>query len=222
MEAKSFWVLLTTLLFIIRGWRQIEGCLEQERIALFQLKSFFNDPIELKEWVDVKGSNCCQWERVKCNITSERVISLNLNYARRSTSNGYLNVSLFLPFEELKSLDLSNNKIEGFVDNKVSLLSAFDNLEFLGLYRNYFNDSILSKLKSLTNLKTLDLRFNRIRNLRYLQGEKMQPIMNLEVLDLYGNFLNNNDLTYLKGLSSLKSLSIGGNQLEGSIDIRGM
>ncbi|KAG8485240.1 hypothetical protein CXB51_021086 [Gossypium anomalum] len=121
MEAKSFWVLLTTLLFIIRGWRQIEGCLEQERIALFQLKSFFNDPIELKDWVDVKGSNCCQWERVKCNITSERVISLNLNHARRSTSNGYLNVSLFLPFEELKSLDLSNNKIEGFVDNKGSL-----------------------------------------------------------------------------------------------------
>ncbi|KHG19527.1 protein strubbelig-receptor family 6 [Gossypium arboreum] len=48
----------------------------------------------------------------------------------------------------------------------------------------------------------------------------MQPIINLEVLDLYGNLLNNNDLTYLKGLSSLKSLRIGGNQLEGSIDIR--
>ncbi|KAK5810852.1 hypothetical protein PVK06_026169 [Gossypium arboreum] len=220
MEAKSFWVLLTTLLFIIRGWRQIEGCLEQERIALFQLKSFFNDPIELKDWVDVKGSNCCQWERVKCNITSERVISLNLNGARRSTSKGYLNVSLFLPFEELKSLHLSNNKIEGFVDNKVSLLSAFDNLEFLRLYGNNFNDSILLKLKSLTNLKTLDLMFNKIRNLRYFQGEKMQPIINLEVLDLYGNLLNNNDLTYLKGLSSLKSLRIGGNQLEGSIDIR--
>ncbi|TYI13344.1 hypothetical protein ES332_A08G052500v1 [Gossypium tomentosum] len=169
MEAKSFWVRLTTLVFIIRGWRQIEGCLEQERIALFQLKSFFDHPTKLKDWVDMKGTNCCQWERVECNITSERVISLNLNYARRSTSNGYLNISLFLPFEELKSLYLGGNKIAGFVDNK---------------------------------------------------GEKMQPILNLEVLDLSSNLLNNNDLTYLKGLSSLKSLNIGGNQLEGSIDIR--
>ncbi|KAB2068672.1 hypothetical protein ES319_A08G047500v1 [Gossypium barbadense] len=169
MEAKSFWVRLTTLVFIIRGWRQIEGCLEQERIALFQLKSFFDHPTKLKDWVDMKGTNCCQWERVECNITSERVISLNLNYARRSTSNGYLNISLFLPFEELKSLYLGGNKIADFVDNK---------------------------------------------------GEKMQPILNLEVLDLSSNLLNNNDLTYLKGLSSLKSLNIGGNQLEGSIDIR--
>ncbi|KAG8485238.1 hypothetical protein CXB51_021270 [Gossypium anomalum] len=58
-------------------------------------------------------------------------------------------------------------------------------------------------------------------NLSRKLGEKVQPIMNLEVLDLYGNLLNNNDLTYLKGLSSLKSLNIGGNQLKGSIDIRG-
>lgn len=110
------------------------------------------------------------------------------------------------------------------------------------------------ELKSLTNLKTLDLSFNRIKSLRHFQGiskfnilciinkifkilykqnlfgivwdkwftgEKVQPMMNLEVLYLDGNLLKNNDLTYLKGLSSLKSLSIGDNQLEGSIGIRG-
>ncbi|PPS04674.1 hypothetical protein GOBAR_AA15991 [Gossypium barbadense] len=195
MEAKSFWVLVTTLVFIIRGWRQTEGCLEQERTALVQLKSFFNYPLYLNDGVDVKGSNCCQWEGVECNIISGRVISLNLNYARGSTSYGYLNVSLFLPFEELKSLYLCGNKIAGFVDNKVSLLSAFNNLEELRLCNNYFNDSILS-------------------------SEKVQPMMNLEVLYLYDNLLNNNDLTYLKGLSSLKSLDIRRNQLEGSIEIR--
>lgn len=197
MEAKSFSVLVTTLVFIIRGWRQTEGCLEQERTALVQLKSFLNYPLYLNDWVDVKGSNCCQWEGVECNIISGRVISLNLNYARGSTSYGYLNVSLFLPFEELKSLYLCGNKIAGFVDNKVSLLSAFNNLEELRLCSNYFNDSILS-------------------------SEKVQPMMNLEVLYLYDNLLNNNDLTYLKGLSSLKSLDIRRNQLEGSIEIRGV
>ncbi|KAA3471889.1 leucine-rich repeat receptor protein kinase MSP1-like isoform X3 [Gossypium australe] len=168
IEAKSFWVLLATLLFIIQGWPQTEGCLEQERIALFQLKSFFNHPSYLKDWVDVKGSNCCQWEGVECNITKKRVIKLFLNFARESNSYGYLNISLFLPFEELKSLYLSNNKIAGFVDNR---------------------------------------------------DEKVQPMMNLEVLDLSGNLLKNNDVAFLKGLASLKSLNIGGNQLEGSIGI---
>ncbi|TYG56351.1 hypothetical protein ES288_D08G057500v1 [Gossypium darwinii] len=227
MEAKSLWVLLTTLLFIIQGWRQTEGCLEQERIALFQLKSFFNRLYKLENWADVKGSNCCQWERVECNITSKRVIGLDLyftrywdNRERRSDLSGYLNVSLFLPFEELKSLNLSENNIADLVDNQVSLSSVFNNLEILVLSGNNFNDSVLSKLKSLTNLKTLDLSDNRIISLRHFEGEKVQPMMNLEVLDLSGNLLKNNDLTYLKGLSSLKSLNIGGNQLEGSIDIR--
>ncbi|TYH56958.1 hypothetical protein ES332_D08G056700v1 [Gossypium tomentosum] len=227
MEAKSLWVLLTTLLFIIQGWRQTEGCLEQERIALFQLKSFFNRLYKLENWADVKGSNCCQWERVECNITSKRVIGLDLyftrywdNRERRSDLSGYLNVSLFLPFEELKSLNLSENNIADLVDNQVSLSSVFNNLEILVLSGNNFNDSVLSKLKSLTKLKTLDLSDNRIISLRHFEGEKVQPMMNLEVLDLSGNLLKNNDLTYLKGLSSLKSLNIGGNQLEGSIDIR--
>ncbi|KAL1085461.1 hypothetical protein V6Z11_D08G052300 [Gossypium hirsutum] len=196
MEAKSLWVLLTTLLFIIQGWRQTEGCLEQERIALFQLKYFFND----SNWVDVKGSNCCEWEGVECNVTTERVIGLDLGFKRQwdnrewiSDPYGYLNVSLFLPFEELKSLDLSGNEIADLVDNQVSVSSAFNKLETLVLTQNYFNDSILSKLKSLTNLKTLELNDNSIKSLRQFQD--------------------------LKGLSSLRSLSIGGNQLEGSVGI---
>ncbi|KAB2063717.1 hypothetical protein ES319_A10G236200v1 [Gossypium barbadense] len=44
--------------------------------------------------------------------------------------------------------------------------------------------------------------------------------LNLEELDLGGNRLKNNDLTYIKGLS-IKSLNIGGNLLQGSIDIGG-
>ncbi|MBA0679365.1 hypothetical protein Goari_011137, partial [Gossypium aridum] len=54
---------------------------------------------------------------------------------------------------------------------------------------------------------------------RMIPHEKLQPMMSLEVLDLDGNFLKNNDLIYLKGLSSLKSLIISQNELEGSIDI---
>ncbi|KAK5810876.1 hypothetical protein PVK06_026193 [Gossypium arboreum] len=253
MEAKSLWVLLTTLLFIIQGWRQTEGCLEQERIALFQLKSFFNCNYSLKDWVNVKGSNCCEWEGVECNITTERVIGLYLNFARQwdnrewiSNPYGYLNVSLFLPFEELKSLELSGNEIADLVDNQVSVSSAFNNLEILVLTQNYFNDSILSKLKSLTNLKTLELNFNSIKSLRHFQvlnnltklnkldlsdnkidslqsshdGERPLNLTNLEELNLDENSFTNNLLAQLSGFSNLKSSSIRNNQLKGSINIK--
>ncbi|XVE63560.1 hypothetical protein DITRI_Ditri07aG0030200 [Diplodiscus trichospermus] len=66
MEPKWFWMLLTVLL--LEGWSK--GCLEHERIALLQLKSFFDNPKYLSNWTDVKGSDCCQWERIECNITS--------------------------------------------------------------------------------------------------------------------------------------------------------
>ncbi|XVE98439.1 hypothetical protein REPUB_Repub03eG0106600 [Reevesia pubescens] len=221
MEPKWLWILLTVL--FLQGCCESEGCLEQERIALLQLKSFFNRPYSLQNWVDVKGSDCCQWERVDCSITSRRVIRLSLNNTRHWGGRyGYLDASFFLPFEELKSLYLTKNQIAGFVDNQVPLSSAFQNLEILVLYDNFFDDSILSssKLNSLTNLKILDLSFNSIESLRYFQGKKTQLMSNLEVLDLSYNALKNDDLAFLSGLSNLKSLNIRDNQLQGSIDIK--
>ncbi|XP_022728809.1 LRR receptor-like serine/threonine-protein kinase GSO1 [Durio zibethinus] len=223
MEPKRLWIILTILLFI-EGWCETEGCWEYERIALLQLKPFFNDPYYLRNWVDVQGSNCCKWDGVECSITSRRVIGLSLNYTRQWKPGGlwYLNASLFLPFQELKSLYLKGNQIADFVHNEVTLSSALGNLEILVLSRNFFDDSIFSssKLNSLTNLKILDLSSNRIRSLHHFQGKKTQLMINLEVLDLSYNLLKNTTLAYLSGLSSLKSLSIGGNQLQGSIDIK--
>ncbi|KAB2068698.1 hypothetical protein ES319_A08G049500v1 [Gossypium barbadense] len=191
MEAKSLWVLFTTLLFIIQGWRQTEGCLEQERIALFQ------PPLQIG-----KGSNCCQWERVECNITNKRVIGLDLYFTRywdnrgwRSDLSEYLNVSLFLPFEELKSLNLSENNIADLVDNQV--------------------------LNNLTKLKQLDLSGNKIESLQSSHdGERPLNLTNLEELYLDSNSFPNSLLSQLSGFSNLKSLSIYGNQLKGSINIK--
>ncbi|PPR86361.1 hypothetical protein GOBAR_AA34328 [Gossypium barbadense] len=232
MEAKSLWVLFTTLLFIIQGWRQTEGCLEQERIALFQ------SPLQIG-----KGSNCCQWERVECNITNKRVIGLDLYFTRywdnrgwRSDLSEYLNVSLFLPFEELKSLNLSENNIADLVDNQVSLSSVFNNLEILDLSGNNFNDSVLSSklpslnfylypainlLNNLTKLKQLDLSGNKIESLQSSHdGERPLNLTNLEELYLDSNSFPNSLLSQLSGFSNLKSLSIYGNQLKGSINIK--
>ena len=43
----------------------------------------------------------------------------------------------------------------------------------------------------------------------------------LETLYLDGNNFNNSILSSLKGLSSLKYLDLGGNQLQGSINMKG-
>ncbi|XVF20218.1 hypothetical protein REPUB_Repub11eG0178900 [Reevesia pubescens] len=211
--AKWFWMLLTVLL--LEGWSK--GCLENERVALLQLKPFFNDPKALSNWVDVKGSDCCQWELVECSINSSRVIGLSLNYTRarryyeEERNLWYLNVSLFLPFDELKSLYLYGNQIAGCVDNGgfEKLSSALDKLEILDLGYNYFNDSILSSLSELSSLKYL-----------YLMGFKwLSKFSNLETLDLSGNYLKNNFLLHVGGLASLKTLSLSENQLKGFVDI---
>ncbi|TYJ16263.1 hypothetical protein E1A91_A10G239800v1 [Gossypium mustelinum] len=209
MDLKLLWILLITSLFFIQGWPQTQGCWEQERVALLQLHSVF----DVSDWITEKDSNCCHWDYIECHNISGRVKVLTLPPKwRQGDSSWYLDVSLFFPFEELKSLDLSLNGIKDFIDNKVPLSSAFSNLEILKLSFNDFHDGILSKVKSLPNLKILDLRNNTIESLQHLQE------MNLEELDLGGNRLKNNDLTYIKGLS-IKSLNIGGNLLQGSIDI---
>ncbi|TYH51497.1 hypothetical protein ES332_D10G279400v1 [Gossypium tomentosum] len=183
MDLKLLWILLTTSLFFV----QTQGCWQQERDALLQLHSVFY----VSDWIAEKGSNCCHWKNIECHNTSGRVkgLSLPLKYSwTRGDSSWYLDVSLFLPFKELKSLDLSWNGIKDFIDNKV---------------------------KTLPNLKVLDLSGNKIESLQHLQG------MNVEELDLSWNRLKNSDLTYIKGLS-LKSLNIGENLLQGSIDIGGV
>ena len=127
MELRRFWwwVVLVLVQFGING---CFGCWDQERTALLQLKaSMFNYTYDLKyhdfndftSWDSAnKESDCCDWERVKCNITTGRVIQLDLNEAISYWKYWYLNASLFLPFEELHYLTLSLNSIPGWLPNE--------------------------------------------------------------------------------------------------------
>lgn len=115
-----FWVL-----FVLAT--ECYGCLEQERIALLQLKASINNPYgdSLPTWEEafVGGEvtpDCCEWERVECNPTTGRVIQLSLNSQRALDLHWYLNASMFLPFEELESLDLSWNFLVGCLEKEGS------------------------------------------------------------------------------------------------------
>ncbi|TYG51669.1 hypothetical protein ES288_D10G278100v1 [Gossypium darwinii] len=183
MDLKLLWILLTTSLVFV----QIQGCWQQERVALLQLHSVF----DVSDWIAEKGSNCCHWKNIECHNTSGRVKGLFLSF-KSSWDWGRLDVSLFPPFKELRSLDLSGNRIKDFIDNKV---------------------------KSLPNLKVLDLRENRIESLQHLQEPDV--LINLEELVLDGLHLNNSILQIIHVLKSLKALSLNDCGLTGTLPTQG-
>ncbi|OMO82829.1 hypothetical protein CCACVL1_11753 [Corchorus capsularis] len=219
MEANKWFIMLVLMLVLGGGCK---GCLEHERIALLQLKPFFDDPTYhyLSDWVDI---DCCQWNRVECHITSKRVIGLYLASTRseywRDQLGSYLNFSLFLPFGELNKLDLSYNQIAGCSDKEdFAKLASLPKLEILDLSGNHFNDSILLSLTKLSSLKSLKLVGNEFNGqINHTNG--LSGLHNLEVLDLSRNYLKNNFLSHVGVLSSLKILNLGYNQISGSLDI---
>ena len=117
------WIWALMILIQIHGYK---CCLEKERMGLLEFKRFLRSNNEdadrlLPSWVNDEENDCCYWERVVCNSTTGTVTQLSLNNIRQiefyhrvyslapPEKTWFLNVSLFHPFEELVSLDLSEN-----------------------------------------------------------------------------------------------------------------
>ncbi|XP_059652362.1 receptor-like protein 14 isoform X2 [Cornus florida] len=212
----------------------VEGCVEGERIGLLQLKASFirnstNDEIShdlvLPSWVDERESDCCDWERVACNHTTGRVVGLTLHDLRQLGPHynyvSYddwpsLNVSLFKPFEELLSLDLSENGFNGSVENEG--FERLLKLEILNVAWNHFNNGILKPLGSLTSLKTLNVSNNWMEgSLPVKDYQTLSKLSKLEHLNLSYNNFNKEILKWLANLPVLKFLSLQGNWMEGPL-----
>uniref|UniRef100_A0A2C9V0J0 Leucine-rich repeat-containing N-terminal plant-type domain-containing protein n=1 Tax=Manihot esculenta TaxID=3983 RepID=A0A2C9V0J0_MANES len=124
------------LLGVVILWIQIhgnKGCFEEERLALLDFKAFvgsngFDADYLLPSWTDDPISNCCEWERVMCNSTTDHQL------------------------KEFKTLYLSYNNFDCYINDQ-----GFDRLEKLDISWNRFNKSILSSLGALTSLNTLIL-----------------------------------------------------------------
>ncbi|XP_040940763.1 receptor-like protein 14 [Gossypium hirsutum] len=182
---KLVWVFVLAFLF---GGYQSEGCWEIEKAALLQLKPFF--PLINDEGISWGKGNCCRWNGVECSTSTGRVTRLFLEdssvevYNKDIYQGWYLNISLFLPFEELKSLNLEGNNIVGFIHNQ--------------------------ELDNLKNLKELYLNDNKIES---LQSKRELRLTKLEVLDLSYNNFNSSKFSSLAVLPHLKSLNIESNNL---------
>ncbi|TYJ02515.1 hypothetical protein E1A91_A13G234900v1 [Gossypium mustelinum] len=150
---KLVWVFVLAFLF---GGYQSEGCWEIEKAALLQLKPFF--PLINDEGISWGKGNCCRWNGVECSTSTGRVTRLFLEYSSVQVYNNisqgwYLNISLFLPFHELKSLDLGKNYIAGFIDNQGSFMNKSEILDLS--HNTLLGNNILSYLVEFTSLKTL-------------------------------------------------------------------
>ncbi|XP_052300057.1 receptor-like protein 14 isoform X21 [Citrus sinensis] len=233
MESTSFVKFsLISLIWIIVLMNEMHGykaCLQTERTTLLELKSFFISISDreyegsiLTSWVDDgMSSDCCDdWEGVKCNATTRRVMQLSLNGTRMfnfSDYNSYsygvslLNMSLFHSFKELQSLDLSDNWLKGLYENKAyDSNGSLKQLKILNLCDNFFDDSILPYLNTLTSLTTLNLYYNCIEGSRIKQG--LANLRHMEALFLGGNLnLTSGFLTRLglANLTNLKTLHLG-------------
>ncbi|XP_031250335.1 receptor-like protein 14 [Pistacia vera] len=192
----SFWVVL-----VLVQTSRFNSCLENERIGLLDLKSFIKEVSDfetekiLVSWVDDKMSNCCDWEGVQCNATTGHVIKLSFNDTRQFSHEYYsldrlptLNLSLFHPFGELKSLNLSFNYFRDWHENKAyDGFRCLKQLKILDLSYNYFNTTLLPYLNNLTSLTTLDLSFNNMGEGLKSAKQGLANLTNLKVLNLYGN-----------------------------------
>ncbi|KAK3432387.1 hypothetical protein EUGRSUZ_E04279 [Eucalyptus grandis] len=232
MKKKALWALVV-IWGITCGSR---GCWEQERVALLALNATF----DLIYRVDTGGSyfNCCSWEGVECNPTTGRVTHLMLFSSRYYLSGfktWYLNASLLLPFEELKSLDLFNNHLTGWIaPEEPNLLSSrLSKLEELDLNGNSLDNSILSILATIPSLRCLSLRNSNLSGTLHVNGD----LSNLKELDISIKNLSHLENLYLDyvhlkhvgtvvqalgALSSLRILSLQHNTIEGTITTQGL
>ncbi|KAL3747868.1 hypothetical protein ACJRO7_016650 [Eucalyptus globulus] len=241
MKKEALWVFVVVWgIACLYGSR---GCWEQERVALFAL----NVTLDPTYGMYAGGSyfDCCSWEGVQCNPTTGRITKLMLsssNYDRFGSKTRYLNASLLLPFEELRSLHLQANYLGGWIapEEPNMLSSRLSKLEVLDLSYNFLDHSILSILGTIPSLRHLFLRQNNLSGTLHVNGG-FSNLMELDISDnavdavtitegiknlshlenLYLDSVHLKDVgtvvRALGALSSLKILSLQNNTIEGTI-----
>ncbi|GJU40454.1 leucine-rich repeat protein, partial [Tanacetum coccineum] len=155
-----------------------------ERLALLKFKHSVYDGFDmLSSWV---GNDCCEWERVHCDKVTGKVDSLHL----RGRKDGIIRAEYLIGKEvitclkdlrHLKFLDLSGNDFQG--SRIPEFIGSFKQLSYLNL-SNAFSGIIPPRIGNLSNLVVLDL--------------KTDPEQSLK----------SDDMSWISGLSSLKSLDL--------------
>ena len=196
------------------------GCIDMEREALLKFKEGLYDRLRtLSSWV---GEDCCNWLGVGCSNRTGNIIKLDLNgqllcdqmSGNTSTEcwyplGGVLSPSL-LELKYLNYLDLSHNL---FQDIPIpNFIGSLNKLTYLNLSHSWFGGTIPPQIGNLSNLLYVDLSY------AWFNGTippQIGNLSNLLYLDLSANCppVLTSNLNWLCGLSSLKYLSLNGENL---------
>ncbi|CAH8381344.1 unnamed protein product [Eruca vesicaria subsp. sativa] len=204
MERRLFLVqILIWVIVVMAQIHRYKSCVEKERKGLLELKTYLllsgdKEDRTFDTWSNDTVSDCCRWERVKCNRTTLRVIGLALHELDLIDSP-LLNLSLLYPFEELQNLNLSSSWFRGFSASFVDGICELKNLQELDLSYNQLIGEFPLCLTSLTGLRVLDLSSNQIN------GEVPSAISSIESLEYLSLF--ENDFHGFFSLGSLSNLS---------------
>ncbi|CAH8381302.1 unnamed protein product [Eruca vesicaria subsp. sativa] len=199
-----------------------KSCVEKERKGLLELKTYLllssvKEDYTFDTWSNDTVSDCCRWERVKCNRTTRRVIGLALHELPLIGFPLHINLSLLYPFEDLRTLNLSKSWFGGFnasFAEGYQSLRRLRNLKILVLSLNQFDNRILPFLSSAKSLTDLFLRGNNMDG--PIPAKELKYLTNLELLDLSRNrFDNSTPVQGLADLRKLKALDLSRNEFTG-------
>ncbi|TYI45911.1 hypothetical protein E1A91_D13G070600v1 [Gossypium mustelinum] len=184
-------------------WFQSQGCLEEERAALLQIKD------SMGSYLSSAFSNCDDSEPWFPNATlfaefkDLRELELPGNHIggfisiqelrHLDLSGNSFNGNLPMFFtDQLQMLDLSNNQFQGEIP--YSIKSNMSCLLYLGLSQNNLTGDLFPKNSSLPNLRWLHLNNNRLSGtFPYALSKSMK----LRILDIQNNELSENAVGYL-------------------------
>lgn len=174
--------------------------------ALGNLYTSWNSPPQLAGWSASGGDPCgAAWQGVSC--TGSGVTEIKLAGTGLNGSLGYELSNLF----SLKTLDLSNNHIQGSIPYQLP-----PNLTYLNLATNNFSGNLPYSISNMAAIEYLNLSHN---SLAQQIGDLFGNLSSLSELDVSFNKLTGDLPTSIGSLSNISSLYMQNNQLTGSVNV---
>lgn len=194
-------------MLIISGLTSATSTNDTDKLALYEFKNrITEDPLQIMNlWND--STHFCNWVGIKCNLSNERVMILNLESQRLV---GSIPPSIGnLTF--LTGINLRNNSFHGVIPQEIGRLLSLQHLNFT---RNSFSGNIPTNLTHCKELTVLDLVYNEIVG---TIPDQLSSLSKMFYLGFGGNNITGTIPAWIGNFSSLFALSLAQNSLHGTI-----